>query len=82
MKGLFRALLFGVAGSLALIAIGNLLLPGFLPITKDQALATGTFAALGFAVTLWAATRLPATPSWPSAIAGWIVGFSIFGFLL
>ena len=82
MKGLLRALLFGMALSLALIAIANLLLPDFLPVTKNQALLTSAFAALGSAVALWAAIRLPATPSWPTAIVGWIVGFSIFAFVL
>ena len=82
MKGLLRALLFGVALSLALIAIANLLLPDFLPVTKNQALVTGACAALGAALALWAATWLPATPSWLTAILGWIVGFSIFAFVL
>jgi hypothetical protein len=82
MKGLLRALLFGVTWSLALIAIANLFLPDFLPTSKNQALVTGAFAALGSAVALWVATRSPATPSWLTAIVGWIVGFSIFAFVL
>lgn len=82
MKGLLRALLFGVAGSLALIAIANLLWPDFFPVTKTQAWVTGVCAAFGSAVALWTATRLSATSSWLIAIVGWIVGFSIFGILL
>ena len=82
MKGLPRALLFGVASSLAPIAVVLLLWPEFFPGSVTQSRVIGVGAALGSAVALWTATRLPAASSWPIAIVGWIIGFCLFGIVL
>lgn len=73
MKGLVRAILFGGGWFFALLAIGLL-------VVLPEANANNYWlaiccSAIASALVLWTATRLPATPSWPIAIVGWIVGF-------
>ena len=76
MKGLARAILFGGGWSFALLAIGLLVaLPEAAQLTNREPLVIGVCSAIASALVLWTATRLPATPSWPIAIVGWIVGF-------
>jgi hypothetical protein len=75
MKGLVRAILFGGGWSFALLAIGLLVaLPEAAQLTNREPIVIGVCSAIA-AMVLWTATRLPATPSWPIAIVGWIVGF-------
>ena len=75
MKGLVRAILFGGSWLLALLAIYLLVvLPEAAQLTNREPVIIGVCSAIAVLV-LWTATRLPATPSWPIAIVGWIVGF-------
>jgi hypothetical protein len=75
MKGLLRAILFGVGWWFALLAIGLLVaLPEATQLTNREPIVI-VCSAIASALVLWTATRLPATPSWPIAIVGWIVGF-------
>ncbi len=75
MKGLLRAILFGGGWSFALFAIGLLVvLPEAAQLTNREPIVIGVCSAIS-ALVLWTATRLPATPSWPIAIVGWIAGF-------
>jgi hypothetical protein len=76
MKGLVRAILFGGGWFFALLAIALLVaLPEAAQLTNREPLVIGVCSAIASALVLWTATRLPATPSWPIAIVGWIVGF-------
>ena len=75
MKGLPRAILFGGGWSFVLLAIGLLVaLPEAAQLTDREPIVVGVCSAIASAL-VWTATRLPATPSWPIAIVGWIVGF-------
>ena len=75
MKGLVRAILFGGGWFFALLAIGLLVvLPEAAQLTNREPIVIGVCSAIA-ALVLWTATRLPATPSWPIAIVGWIGGF-------
>ena len=75
MKGLLRAILFGCGWFFVLLAIGLLVvLPEAAQLTDREPIVIGVCSAIA-ALVLWTATRLPATPSWPIAIAGWIGGF-------
>ena len=75
MKGLARAILFGGGWFVALFAIYLLVvLPEAAQLTDREPIVIGV-SAIASALVLWTATRLPATPSWPIAIVGWIVGF-------
>ena len=75
MKGLVRAILFGGGWFLALLAIYLLVvLPEAAQLINREPIVIGV-SAIASALVLWTATRLPATPSWPIAIVGWIVGF-------
>ena len=75
MKGLVRAILFGGGWFFALLAIGLLVvLPEAAQLTNREPIVIGVCSAIA-ALVLWTATRLPATPSWPIAIVGWIAGF-------
>ena len=74
MKGLVRAILFGGGWSFALLAIGLLVALPEAPLTSES-IVIGVCSAIASALVFWTATRLPATPSWPIAIVGWIVGF-------
>jgi hypothetical protein len=78
---MLRAVLFGAGWTFAIYPIAFLLLPGFL-LTTNQAWVIGTCAALASALAFWTATRLPATSSWPIAIAGWILVPIVVGFVL
>ena len=76
MKGLVRAILFGGGWFIALLAIYLLVvLPEAAQLTNREPIVIGVCSAIASALVLWTATRLPATPSWPIAIVGWIVGF-------
>jgi hypothetical protein len=76
MKGFVRAILFGGGWSFALLAIGLLVaLPEAAHVTNREPIVIGVCSAIASAVVLWTATRLPAAPSWPIAIVGWVVGF-------
>jgi hypothetical protein len=76
MKGLVRAILFGGGWFFALLAIAlRVALPEAAQLTNREPLVIGVCSAIASALVLWTATRLPATPSWPIAIVGWIVGF-------
>ena len=76
MKGLLRAIFFGGGWSFGLLAIGLLVaLPEAAQSTNREPIIIGVCSAIASALVLWTATRLPATPSWPIAIVGWIVGF-------
>jgi hypothetical protein len=79
---MLRAVLFGAGWTCAIQPIAFLLFPGFFPQSTDQLWLFGAGFALASALALWMATRLPATPSWPKAIAGWLVGFFIIGVVL
>ena len=75
MKGLLRAILFGGGWSFVLFAIGLLVaLPEAAQLTNREPIVIGVCSAIA-ALVFWTATRLSATPSWPIAIVGWIVGF-------
>ena len=75
MKGLLRAILFGGGWFFALLAIYLLVvLPEAAQLTNREPIVIGV-SAIASGLVLWTATRLPATPSWPIAIVGWIVGF-------
>ena len=75
MKGWATAILFGVGWSFALLTIYLLVvLPESARLTNREPIVIGV-SAIASALVLWTATRLPATPSWPIAIVGWIVGF-------
>jgi hypothetical protein len=75
MKGLVRAILFGGGWFLALLAIHFLVvIPEAAQLTSREPAVIGV-SSIASALVLWTATRLPATPSWPIAIAGWIGGF-------
>jgi len=82
MEGLLRALLFGGAGALALMAIGLALFPEFFLLTTIGAWIIAACSALGSAVAIWTGTRLSATSSWLIAIIGWIVGFNLVPFII
>ena len=74
MKGLLRAIFFGGGWSFGLLAIGLLVaLPG--AALTSEPIVIGVCSAIASALAFWTATRLSATPSWPIAIVGWIVGF-------
>ena len=76
MKGLVRAILFGGGWAFALFAISLLVaLPEAARLPNREPIVIGVCSAIASALALWTATRLPATPSWPIAIVGWIVGF-------
>jgi hypothetical protein len=75
MKGFVRAILFGGGWSFALLAIGLLVvLPEAAQLTNREPIVI-VCSAIASALVFWTATRLSATPSWPIAIVGWIVGF-------
>ena len=75
MKGLPRAILFGGGWSFGLLAIGLLVvLPEAAQLSNREPILIGVCLATA-ALVFWTATRLSATPSWPIAIVGWIVGF-------
>jgi hypothetical protein len=75
MKGLARAILFGGGALVALLAIYFLVVvPEAAQLTDREPIVIAV-TAIASALVLWTATRLPATPSWPIAIVGWIVGF-------
>ena len=75
MKGLARAILFGGGWFIALLAIYFLVVvPAAAKLTDREPIVIAV-TAIASALVLWTATRLPATPSWPIAIVGWIVGF-------
>ena len=82
MEGLLRALLFGGAGCLALMAIGLSLFPEFFRLTTIGAWVIAACFALASAMAIWTAKRLSATSSWPIAIVGWIVGFNLVPFII
>jgi hypothetical protein len=73
MKGLLRAILFGGGWSFGLLAIG--LLVALPEAAFTEPIVIGVCSAIASALVFWTATRLSATPSWPIAIVGWIVGF-------
>ena len=76
MKGLARAIFFGGGWAFALFAISLLVaLPEAAHIPNREPIVIGVGSAIAAALAFWTATRLPATPSWLIAIAGWIVGF-------
>lgn len=75
MKGFVRAILFGCGWLIALLAMYLLVVvPEAAQLTDREPILIGICSAIA-ALVLWTATRLPATPSWPIAIVGWIVGF-------
>jgi len=75
MKGLLRAILFGAGWSFGLLAIGLLVvLPEAAQLSDREPIVIGLCSAMA-ALVFWTATRLSASPSWPIAIVGWIVGF-------
>ena len=75
MKGLARAILFGGGCFFAFLAIGLLVgLPEAAQLPNREPIIIGICSAIASALAFWAATRLPATPSWPIAIGGWIAG--------
>jgi len=75
MKGLLRAILFGCGWFFVLLAIGLLVvLPEAAQLTNREPIFI-VCSAIASALVFWTATRLPASPSWPVAIVGWIVGF-------
>ena len=82
MEGLLRALLFGGAGALALMAMGFALSPEFFRLTTIGAWIIAGCSALASAMAIWTATRLSATSSWLIAIVGWIVGFNLVPFII
>lgn len=75
MKAWLRAIFVGGGWAFGLLAIGLLVgLPE--AATKDrEAVIIGAGSAILSALTFLIATRMPKSPSWPVAIAGWIVGF-------
>ena len=75
MKGLLRAILFGGGWSFGLFAIGLLVGLPQAAFKDRESVVIGACSAIASALVFWTATRLPATPSWPIAIVGWIVGF-------
>jgi hypothetical protein len=75
MRGLMRAILFGGGWFVALLAIYLLVVvPEAAQLTDREPIVIAV-TAITSALVLWTATRLPATPSWPTAIVGWIAGF-------
>jgi len=73
--GLPRAIFFGGGFAFAFLAIGLLVgLPQTLQ-TDRESVVIGAGSAILAALSFWAATRMPKSPSWPIAIAGWIAGF-------
>ena len=75
MKGLARAILFGGGWFVALLAIYLLVVVPTAAQLTDREPIVIAVTAIASALVLWTATRLPATPSWPIAIVGWIAGF-------
>ena len=75
MKGLLRAILFGGGWSFGLFAIGLLVGLPEAAFKDRESVVIGACSAIASALSFWTATRLSATPSWPLAIVGWIVGF-------
>ena len=77
MKGLLRAILFGGGWSFGLFAIGLLVGLPEAAFKDRESVVIGACSAIASALVFWTATRLPATPSWPIAIVGWIIGFCL-----
>ena len=75
MKVWLRALFVGGGWAFGLLTIGLLVgLPQTLQ-TDRESVVIGAGSAILSALSFWAVTQLPKSPSWPIAIAGWIVGF-------
>lgn len=74
-NGLQRAIFVGGGWSFGLLAIGLLVgLPQSIQADRESVMIGGGSAILS-ALAFWLATRMPKSPSWLVAIAGWIVGF-------
>jgi hypothetical protein len=74
-NGLVRAIFVGGGWAFGLLAIGLLVgLPQSFQNDRES-VVIGAGSAILAALSFWAVTRMPKSPSWPIAIVGWIAGF-------
>lgn len=75
VNGLIRAIFFGGGWSFCLLAIGLLVgLPQSATANRGSVII-GSGSAILAALSFWLAMRMPRSPIWLIAVAGWIAGF-------